>query len=147
MILKKKKENLSKNVLIVDNEEYYLNLFSKIVKSIGYKPIVIDNVDEAISKIKNNLNYNLLIQDYSMYAKDVRENGGTLLAMVSKKINPNAKIILTSCWTPQARGNNDFDCILSKMGEESLKFNLEMYLQQYLNPELYEKRYLSRFKK
>ena len=132
-VIKEKPEGYIKKVLIVDDEDYDLEKISGLVKNLGYEPIIIQNADSAIYQIKKGLEYDLLITDNSMHATGVKENGGKLLARISKKINPENKVIIYSCWPGSTQFLDEVDCAFAKSDECDLKYNMPKTIERYLS--------------
>ncbi|MCJ7617239.1 MAG: response regulator, partial [Desulfobacterales bacterium] len=79
-------------VLIVDDEEDILEVGSELLKTIGYKILTAIDGKEAVEIYKNNMDkIDIVLLDMIMPTM-----GGGKIFDTIKKINPNAKVLLTS---------------------------------------------------
>ncbi|MFA5953265.1 MAG: response regulator [Candidatus Pacearchaeota archaeon] len=122
---------MKKTILIVDNEEYWIEEISNKLKKIGYETIEINNADLAVSKINKGLEYDAMILDTNMYGKDVNEKGSDLVARVSLKKNPKKPIIIFSAWKTYIEGATTF---FAKLESESLFYYLNQYFKENQKP-------------
>ncbi len=101
--------------LIVDDEEYVLNILGDILDFLGYRPIKVSSGSEALSYFKEHWQeIDYVIVDLKMPKMDGR---ATFRAL--KEINPDAKIIFTS-------GFDD-----SPMSEEEISGSLGLLKKPY----------------
>ncbi len=91
----KKGEEIQKGsgtVLLIDDEEYILDVGHKILKTLGYQVLVADCGEKAIELYENHQNsIDLVILDIIMPRKGGEETFDAL-----KKINPEVKVLLSS---------------------------------------------------
>ncbi|NLI15788.1 MAG: response regulator [candidate division Zixibacteria bacterium] len=80
----------SKKILVVDDQPEVANQIASYVRALGYMPIVVNSVEEAISNFDPNL-YGLIISDVIMPGK----NGFDLVRFI-KNEHPQIPVALIS---------------------------------------------------
>jgi len=108
---------LCNKILIVDDDESFLNIYKKILKHKNYNVEIANNSINAINVLKEN-NIDIVISD--MYMPDA---SGIELIKEIKKLSPKTEIILVT-------GNASIDNAV-----ESIKVGAYTYIQKPLNVE------------
>lgn len=86
-------------VLVVDDERDVLNVFSEMLKLIGFKVYAVDNTADALN-IMNNSKFDLIITDLIMpdmngldFIKQLRKHGNNTPVVITSGLNPKKVMI------------------------------------------------------
>jgi len=86
-------------VLVVDDERDVLNVFSEMLKLIGFKVYAVDNTADALN-IMNDSKFDLIITDLIMpdmngldFIKQLRKRGNNAPVVITSGLNPKKVMI------------------------------------------------------
>lgn len=103
--------NGSETVLIVDDEESFLDISSSILTDLGYKTLCASNGDEALAILKENPEIDLLFTDVVMPGT----LNGLALARTAQQLRPELRVLLTSGFTGKIIEKNESDDLVRSM--------------------------------
>ncbi len=89
------KQNAVQNILVVDDEELIVELLKEYFSELGYGVWVAQSAEEAISKLNNSNNFNLVITDINLPGK----SGLELLKIVKETKEDLPVVLLTGLKT------------------------------------------------
>ncbi len=117
------------NILAVDDEEFLLDIYRRVLDANGYWVDTALTAEEALQKMKSN-KYQLCLLDVTL--PDMR---GTELLKLMHRIDPAMKVlIVTGDWSPSdvasARKNGADEFVLKPLERDALIDTVERVLKQ-----------------
>lgn len=103
--------NGSETVLIVDDEESFLDISSHVLTDLGYKTLCASNGDEALAILKGNSEIDLLFTDMVMPGS----LNGLTLAHAARQLYPELRVLLTSGFAGKITEKNENDDLVRSM--------------------------------
>lgn len=88
------------SILIVDDDKFLLDMYSTKFKNLGHSPFVAASAEEALTKLREGLNPQIMVLDIIMPAMD----GLELLATIRKEnLSPGATVVMLTNETEPAK--------------------------------------------